>query len=247
MMKNIYDDLFMEVDPHIHSVVSSHATSTLNEHIEKIKSIGMKGLALTNHGPSYGDGGNIAYFQALKNMPKKIDGIDFYKGAEADITDYCGNLDIDNVTLSGLDWVIASIHKRCLPPAMPSLITSAYTKVISNPFVHCLGHIGQSRFECNFEKVVKSVKEYDKIIEINNSSLAGMRKGANELCFSVAKLCKKYEVKVVVTSDSHSVSQTGDFALAKELLKNADFPTDLILNIKNDEFKDYIKTHKNIK
>lgn len=246
-MKNGYEKLFIEVDPHTHSVVSSHAVSTLNDHIGKIKALGMKGLALTNHGPSYGDGGNALYFSSLKSFPEKICGTDFYRGAEADIIGYSGEADIDNVTLSGLDWVIASIHKRCLPQAMPSLITSAYIKAISNPFIHCLGHIGQAKFLCNFEKVVKTVKEYDKVIEINNSSLAGMRKGANELCFEVARLCKKYEVKVVVSSDAHSSVRTGDFTLAKELLENADFPIDLILNVKNDEFKDYIKKRKNIK
>lgn len=244
-MNNIYDKLFIEVDPHTHSIISTHATATVNEHIEKIKNLNMKGIALTNHGPAYKDGGNIAYFRALKNCPDKIDGISFYKGAETDITDYLGNVDIDNVTLAGLDWTIASIHKRCLQPAMPSLITVAYINAISNPYIHCLGHIGQAKFECNFEKVVKAVKEHNKTIEINNSSLGGMRKGANELCFTVAKLCKKYQVNVVVTSDAHQVEQTGDFSLCLELLKNADFPTKQIMNIKNDEFKDFLKTLKN--
>lgn len=246
-MSNNYNNLFIEVDPHVHSVISHHATATLNEHIEKIKEMGMKGLALTNHGPAYGDGGNEEYFSILKNSPKTIDGIDFYKGAEADIIDYCGQTDLSNVTLAGLDWTIASIHKRCLSPAMPSLITSAYIKAISNPYIHCLGHIGQSKFECNFEKVVKTVKEHEKVIEINNSSLAGMRKGATELCPIVAKLCKKYRVQIVVSSDSHSKEQTGDFSLALELLKNKDFPIDLIINRKNDEFKDHLKILKNIK
>ena len=146
-MKNFYNNFFIEADLHTHSVISNHASSTLNEHIKRIKALNMKGLALTNHGPAYKDGGNIAYFSALKKAPDKIDGIDFYSGAEADIIDYEGNVDIDNVTLAGLKWVIASIHSPCLKRNSQSLITSAYIGAISNPYIHCLGHIGQTYYE----------------------------------------------------------------------------------------------------
>ena len=241
-MKNFYNNFFIEADLHTHSIISNHASSTLNEHIKRIKDLNMKGLALTNHGPLYEDGGNIAYFSALRNLPDKIDGIDFYSGAEADIIDYDGKVDIDNVTLAGLKWVIASIHTNCLKRNSQALITASYIGAISNPYIHCLGHIGQTYYECDFEKVVKAAKEHNKVIEINNSSLKGLRPGSRELCYKVARLCKTYDVKVCVVSDAHSHNETGIFNYAKSLLEDAMFPYELIINRKNDEFKDFLKT-----
>jgi len=230
----------IEVETHCHSVISNHAISTVNEHINIIKSLGMKGLCLTNHAPLYGDGTTVSYFEALKNSPKKIDGINYYPGAEVNLIDYNGSVDLENTCMAGLKWVIAAIHKPCLEQKNEEQITNTYLKVLENPFVDCLGHIGQSKYMCDFEKVIKKAKEYDKIIEINNSSLAGMRTGAEKLCFTVASLCKKYGVTIAVSSDAHNCNDTGKYNLAFELLKSVDFPEKLIINSDINKFNDYI-------
>ena len=51
MIKNSIKKINIEVETHCHSVISNHATSTVSEHIDVIKKLGMKGLCLTNHGP----------------------------------------------------------------------------------------------------------------------------------------------------------------------------------------------------
>ncbi len=230
----------IEIETHCHSVISDHAISTVNEHINVIKTLGMKGLCLTNHAPAYKDGSTPSYFEALSHSPSKIDGISFYPGAEVNICDYDGRVDLDNTCMAGLKWVIAAIHKNCLEKSFPQNITNAYLKALENPFIDCLGHIGQSKYMCDFEKVIKKAKEYRKIIEINNSSLMGMRSGAERLCFDVANLCKKYEVTICVSSDAHSSQDTGKYDKAFELLKSISFPEKLIINSEYNKFNDYI-------
>ncbi len=230
----------IEVETHCHSIISNHATSTLVEHINVIKALGMKGLCLTNHAPLYNDGATNGYFEALKSSPSVIEGINFYPGAEVNICDYNGAVDLPDTCLAGLKWVIAAIHKNCLKRASEKDITNTYIKALENPFIDCLGHIGQSYYMCDFEKVVKKAKECEKFIEINNSSLMGMRTGAEKLCFDVAVLCKKYEVNITVSSDAHSALDTGKYDKALKLLCEVDFPKNLILNSDFDKFNNYI-------
>ncbi len=230
----------IEIETHCHSIISSHATSTLSEHINVIKTLGMKGLCLTNHAPLYNDGTTESYFEALKSSPKIIEGINFYPGAEVNISDYNGTVDLQKTTLAGLKWVIAAIHTNCLKRASEKDITNTYLKALENPFIDCLGHIGQTYYMCDFEKVVKKAKECGKIIEINNSSLSGMRPGSEMLCFNVALMCKKYETNIVVSSDAHNSKNTGNYAEAFKLLESVAFPDDLILNSDSHKFDDYI-------
>ncbi len=230
----------IEVETHTHSIISNHAKSTVNEHINVIKSLGMKGLCLTNHGPLYNDGSSTAYFEALKNSPSEIEGISFYPGAELNIIDYNGSVDLDNVCMAGLKWVIAAIHTNCLKRASERDITNAYIKALENPFIDCLGHIGQTYYMCDFEKVIKKAKEYEKIIEINESSLSGMRPGSEKLCFNVALLCKKYGVSVAVGSDAHDCIHTGKYDMALKLLESVSFTENLIINSDSEKFKNYI-------
>ena len=123
------------VETHCHSIISDHATSTLNEHINVIKTLGMKGLCLTNHAPAYNDGTTLSYFEALKNSPSKIEEISFYPGAEVNICDYNGTVDLPDTCIAGLKWVIAAIHKNCLKRASENDITNAYLKALENPFM----------------------------------------------------------------------------------------------------------------
>ena len=229
------------VETHCHTLVSAHAHSTMGENIKAAKECGMEGLCLTNHGPDIPDGAHEWHFGTICNLPDIVDGIRFFSGIEANIIDYNGCLDASSDILSRLDWVIASIHSPCLPTSTEANITSAYIGALENPFVNCLGHIGQQAYLCDFEAVVKKAKELDKIIEINNHSLNGVRPGANILCKEVALLSKKYESKIVVSSDAHYCGSIGIYNKALAILKEIDFPEELIMNTSLQKFENYLR------
>ena len=234
----------IQVETHSHTIVSNHAYSTLQENIRATKEAGMKGLCMTNHAPAIPDAPPAVHFTCLKYLPEEMEGIRFFKGAEANIIDYQGNLDLKNGILAMLDWVIASIHGPCLKPASVEEITNTYLRVLENPYVHCLGHIGQMNYLCDWETVVKYAKEQGKIIELNNHSLEGIRAGAKELCTKVATLCKQHGCRVAVSSDAHYSGCIGNYRLVTEMLTEVEFPKELIVNTTLESFEAYLKEAK---
>ena len=56
-------------------------------------------------------------------------------------------------------------------------------------------------------------------------------------------LCKKYRVSVIINSDSHFCTQIGNVDLALSMLREIDFPEDLIINADKDRFKEYINNN----
>jgi putative hydrolase len=202
----------------------------------------LEGICLTNHGPSIPDAPHIWHFLTLRYIPKYIDGIRFFRGVEANIIDYTGKIDMPDEALKALEWNIASIHPPCLKEGTLDEITSAYIGALKNPLVHCIGHIGQENFLCDFEEVVKTAATLNKIIEINNHSLNGTRKGAKIHCKIVAEYCKKYGTKIVVSSDAHFCSAIGVYDKALNMLSEIDFPEELIMNTSLEKFEEYLNS-----
>lgn len=51
------------------------------------------------------------------------------------------------------------------------------------------------------------------------------------------KLCKQYEVPIVLGSDSHIDSAVGKFPLAEAVIRETEFPEELIVSILCSEIK----------
>lgn len=220
---NTYADL------HTHSLASQHAYSTLSELCEAARAKGMTALALTDHGPSMPDGAIAHHFFCLSGLPDRLDGLRFYKGAEANIVDYSGNLDLDSDLLSRLDLVIASYHIECIQPEDKISHTRGLIAAAANPLVDIIGHCGNPTFEIDPEPVVAACAEHNTVIEINSSSFK-VRPGSDVICRKVADLCRSYRVSVIISSDAHSKWQVGEHSAAITMLENMRFPEELIIN-----------------
>lgn len=229
------------VDTHTHTNVSHHAFSTLEENIAFAAESGLEGIAMTNHGPDLGDGAVWFHFSSARHLPKRIKGVRLLTGAEVDIMDTSGRLDIEDKLLKNLEVVIASFHTPCFAPNQaPETVTEAWLNTLDNENVDILGHMGDGRYKCDYEKVVKKAKETGKIIEINNHSFK-VRAGSSENCREIALLCKKYQVPVVLSTDAHFSGEIGIVPNSVKLLEDIDFPEDLILNTSLKKLCDYLK------
>lgn len=229
------------VDTHTHTNVSAHAFSTLEENLAAAAAIGLEGIAMTNHGPDLGDGAVWFHFKSARHLPKYVKGVRLLTGAEVDIMDEEGRLDIEDKYLKNLELVIASFHTPCFPPyESKEKVTRAWLNTLDNPNVDVLGHMGDGRYKCDYEAVVKKAKETGKIIEINNHSFR-VREGSDVNCREIALLCKKYSVPVVLSTDAHFSLEIGVVPNSIALMEEIEFPEELILNTSLKKLCDYLK------
>ncbi len=77
--------------------------------------------------------------------------------------------------------------------------------MIKNPYVDIIGHPDDGRFPVDYQAVVQVRKDYGKVLELNNHSLdpASYRENAQGHDRKMLKLCKEYQVPIVVDSDAN--------------------------------------------
>ena len=216
-------------DLHTHTLVSQHAYSTLDELSLAAAQNGFCAIAVTDHGPGMPDGAIAHHFFCLNGLPEKINNVRLYKGAEVNIMNYTGGLDMEDSLLGRLDFVIASYHTECITPGSVTQHTQGFLKALENPHVDCLGHCGNPAFPIDAEAVVAACAKYNKLIEINSSSFR-IRPGSNATCRDIAQLCARKGVFVVVNSDAHSKWQVGEHSDAVSMLETIHFPEELVIN-----------------
>lgn len=226
-------------DLHMHTSVSQHAYSTLDEMALSAKERGLSAFGITDHGPGMADGAMRHHFYCMKGLPEQVHGLRLVTGAEVNIKNYSGGLDLDQEMLGQLDFVVASYHVEAIDPAGPDLHTQGWLKVIANPDVDCLGHCGNPVFACDYEAVVKACRDWGKVIEINSSSFR-VRPGSHSSCRQVARLCKAFQVPVLISSDAHSRYFVGDHSAAIEMLESIGFPEELVINGEEQRLNAYL-------
>lgn len=231
------------VDIHSHSTISQHAYSTIDENVRSAAEKGIELLALTDHAPGMPHAAPRAFFANYHVLPKTLHGVELLRGAELNIMDYNGTLDLDEAILSTLDITIASLHPPCIPFGSKRENTNALIKTMENPFVDILGHPGDPRYEIDVEAVFQAAKDTQCILEINNASLdpKGFRTGSDKYISEFIKLCMRDGVPVVIGSDAHFYTQIGNFSYVLDLMNTLGFPKELILNTSPERLKGALK------
>ena len=231
-----------ETDTHCHTIASGHAYSTILEMAQRAAELGFKLIAMTDHGPAMPEAPGITHFRNLKVLPSKLAGIEILKGAEVNILDYEGALDLPDTVLHELDLVIASLHLPCIKPGSRKQNTQALIRAASHPSVNILGHTGNPLYPIDQYEVVAAVKEKGKLIEINNSSLQphSFRKGSWENCLKILEICRDLGVPVVLGSDAHVAWDVGNFEKAELMIEKLQVPKDLILSTDAEKLRQYI-------
>ena len=223
-------------DLHTHSSFCDHAFSTIEENAREAAKRGLRFLGVTEHTRSVPGSPSVIYFRSLmNNYPDELFGVKIIKGAEVNIIDRKGSLDIGSSTLGMLHWVIASMHDICFKPIDIEAHTEAWLAVAKNPLVHVIGHCDNPKYMFDHERVIPEFAAHGKIVEINNHSAAA-RPGSEAECKKMLKLLQKHAVRVIVSSDAHHYSRVGVFDNALKMLHENDFPVELILNADYERF-----------
>lgn len=236
------------IDAHTHTIASGHAYSTILEMANAAKEKGLSILGITEHGPAMPGSSTQVYFSNLRVVERHMYGVELLIGVELNIMDYGGGVDLGGDLIKEMDITIASLHKLCIGSGSMEQNTAAILGAIKNPLVDIIGHPDDGHFPLDYEKVVLAAKEYNKPLEVNNSSLSstGFRINARENYMEMLKYCIQYEVPVIIDSDAHFVTAVGGHGFADKVITEMNFPKELILNYDVEKFKKYVQKYKNI-
>ena len=87
------------LDVHTHTIASGHAYNTIMEMAKAGFDKGLKLLGITEHAPMMPGTCHAMYFHNLKVVPRTMCGIELMLGAELNILDYDGHIDLDTRVL----------------------------------------------------------------------------------------------------------------------------------------------------
>jgi putative hydrolase len=242
-MKNQYT---IEADTHCHTSASVHAYGSISENIDAAAILGLKALAITDHGPALPDSPHFWHFTNMRVLPRQVKGVTLLRGIEANILDPDGTLDLEEETLDNLDWVIASFHKQSFLVSTPAIHTQALIQTAANPRVDLFGHLDAPEYPFDIKEVVKACKENGKFIEMNDSS-SRIRTGGEEMCRQIALECMNQGVFIVMNSDAHCPWDIGRIKTSAALLASISFPIELLLNHYAKDVIAHIERKKNRK
>lgn len=224
-------------DLHTHTVACGHALGTVAENLAQARRLHHRFLAITEHCGAVPGAPHPWFFHNLMRMPREVDGVVVIYGAEANVVDRQGNVDLPEYFLAHLDLVVASAHLEAFTGDRTDPdYTDLYCALAANPHVDIIGHSGDPRFSHDCRQAVRAYRDHNKIVEINASSPVS-RKGSEPICLELVRLCKEYGVKVALSSDAHCPQNVGAVSRGAALLEEADFPEELVVNASYESLK----------
>lgn len=109
-----------KLDIHTHTIASGHAYSTLQEMAKAASDKGLQILGITDHASSIPGSVRPVYFRNTHVIPREMYGVRLLIGAELNILDTNGTLDLEEFYYRLMDVRIAGIHKFCWSGGTPS-------------------------------------------------------------------------------------------------------------------------------
>lgn len=237
-------------DYHTHTPYS-HGKNTIEENVRKAKEIGLKQIAITDHGFSHVAFGLRRwkvqeYIRECKEIAKKY-GIDVLVGIESNIRGVEGKADLKESDYDNFDIYLCGNHvfifydglknlfqygwgnflsRKILKKTPKSLVeanTKAYINTIKRNPIDAITHLN---FLCpsNALEVAKCAADYGTYIELNSKKTHLTDDELNDII-------QKTSVRFIVDSDAHSAGRIGDTKLVDEQLRRLQFPMERIDNI----------------
>lgn len=254
----------LTADYHTHTVYSD-GDNTIMENAEQAKKVGLREIAITEHGFSH-----IWFGIRRKQMPQfireireaeRVTSVRTLVGIESNIRGKSGLCDLTEKDYENFDVYLAGIHvciyfdkyadrkigwgswmrsKMHIKPSK-SLIrytTEAYINTVKKNPIDVLTHVNYLCWSDAVE-VAKCCRDYGTYMEISSKK----QHLTDEELAAVADT----GVRFVINSDAHYIERIGELKLAEEQIKRVGIPLDRIDNIDgrlpNFRFAEYKKHH----
>lgn len=234
----------MIADLHSHTLCATHAFQTLQEMATAAHEIGYYALAITDHAPAMPDAPHIWHFANGNALPRVVQGVAMLYGAEVNVMDTKGGLDLSQSQLAVQDWVVASIHSPCVPGVLTRKEANRiWLAIAENPYVDCIGHSEQENYRYDYDLVTKAFAQNHKVVELNAGSFAVRKDGIPNMR-KLLTACLENGCHIAVDSDAHSAwrLQTALQPLYS-LLEELSFPEELIVNATKENLIQELKLH----
>jgi putative hydrolase len=163
---------------HSHTIISGHAFGTLTEMSGAAAGLGVRILAVTEHGPSMTGAPTPGFFEMTRRLPPVIGGVRVMVGCEANILDQSGRIDLDRSLSAVQPFLLAGLHGRTPYPgdASRSANTDAVIGALADPLIHGISHPFRQQFPVRPEPVAQAACAHGKLLEVNLSVFAPLRR-----------------------------------------------------------------------
>ncbi|MCI9144687.1 MAG: PHP domain-containing protein [Lachnospiraceae bacterium] len=223
---------YNKTDLHTHTCASGHGTKdritdlakeAANRHIEI--------LGISDHGPASPGSAGLSYFRGLSLGERTRFGVTVRYGAEANILDTDGSLDIPDEILRTLDYCIISMHRPIYTSGSAAENTKAFLRAMCHPNVKIIGHCDDSRFPVDYRALTEGALSRGVVPELNNVSLlpGSYRRDCRENSIRLLQACEAISCPILLSSDSHGREHIGEVDAALALAEEVGFPRQLIL------------------
>ena len=228
-------------DMHTHTIASTHAYCTIMENARAAAENGLAYLGMTDHCIKMQDSPNEWHFCNLVTIPRFLSGVRVIRGVEADIMDYEGTLDTTADIERSVEWINVSYHYPCCVPGTREENTMGYLGTLKNPKVCVLAHTDSPDYDYDEDRVTKACAQNNVLIELNCSRLG--RKGSEDrLRNYILPACVKNNCRIIVDSDAHFCDKIGSFEKAAQLLRDINFPLEMVVNADISRFEEFLKS-----
>lgn len=241
--------MILTADYHTHTKYS-HGKNTVLENALRAKELGLKEIAITDHGfahPAFG-----LSRRKIKNLKEdcltatNVTGVNVKVGIESNIVCTDGRVDLTKDMYNHFDIFLAGFHKfimfkgvsffslfapnffhtlfksKNIPKSVIDTTTKTYINVVKNNPIDILTHVNFCCF-ANAVEVAKCCADYGTYLELNSKKVHL----SDEELFQVAKT----GVNFIIDSDAHSVDRIGEISLVEQMLKRVNISEERIMNI----------------
>ncbi|HBE04628.1 MAG: hypothetical protein A2096_15290 [Spirochaetes bacterium GWF1_41_5] len=233
----------IEADLHTHSLASCCGLHTILELLKQAERKKLKALAITDHGPWLQSRINSVFFERFQNPIRKVR---LYKGIECNIISQSGAIDLPPVYSKNCDIVLAGLHNIETGRGNPYYTEMLINALKTNPGIDIITHPNDENYPVDFKALADTAREYGAALEINNSKIL-YRRVDDKITLALIRACREAYCPVVVNSDTHSLHEVGETALAMKMLVREKFPREMILNRRFTVIEQFIKKRKSAK
>lgn len=208
-----------ECDLHVHSIRSACGFHTLLEIVGIMKAKGLRGFALTDHGPALNT--PRSHFSVLlRRLPAEIDGVRVFKGIEASVMTEEGDLDLPEFAGVSYEVIVAGLHQHDAFKEDRGIRanTAALVRAMrKNPGISIISHPYYAALPVDLDELTDAACEAGVALEINNSHILIDKADTSRLA-RMLELAREKGTPLTVDSDGHVLSEMGDFTEAERVM-----------------------------